>query len=405
MRALVLIGLSHKSAGIGLMERFSSFGGGDALARDLCGLFRESLSLSTCNRTEVYLFAPDFEDKRDALLELFERYSRLDRAEFLPSLYVKSSLACVRHLFRVICSLDSAVLGENEIVGQVRASFKGASEAGHLGPILDRLFAAALSLSRRVRTETQISANPLSLPLIALRAAAEMGVVSADSSVLLVGAGQVANSCLKALQSFGFAELNVVNRSWQSAQRMLDNFNLRAGVFGLGDLPQLAAKSDILLSAVSVKDYVLGASSFVSAGSRGSFMADFSLPRSLDPALASLGGVTLLNLEDLKGIALENRAKRLGELESVNTHIDFAIDSYLQWFNSLSLVPLIKERKRELNSIGDKELSLFRRHSLKCLSQEQFSAVERLAGRILAKAFNMDLMAIKGARRVPYGVD
>ncbi len=319
MARIVSIGLSHKTAPVEQRER-AALGASSARAvlRALGadpGL-RESAALSTCNRTELYAAAdrlgPAEESLRRALLE----HSRIERPQLDRALYVHHDTSAALHLFRVASGLDSMVLGESEIQGQVRAALELASEEGTLGPLLERMFRQALESGKRVRRETRVGAGATSVASVAVELAAGSGGLIGRRALLL-GAGDVAEATARALLGRGLSEVVVANRTTATAGAVAARFGGR-GV-GFDRLPAELRAADIVISSTDAPHRILNhaqvTQAMASRPGRPLLLIDIAVPRDIDDAVGELEEVTLYDIDDLESVVEANLNGRRHEAE------------------------------------------------------------------------------------------
>ncbi|MEA2278266.1 MAG: glutamyl-tRNA reductase [Solirubrobacteraceae bacterium] len=315
----IAVGLSHRTAAIGQRERAAlAEPAARAVLRALLagGVVREAAVLSTCNRVELYAAADDLDAARDELLAAHAAHAALPARELAAAGYVHRDEAAARHLFRVAASLDSMVVGESEIQGQVRAARDLAADEGALGSLLGELFGHALAAGRRVRARTHVGAGAVSLSSVAVELArARLGDLRPRRAAL-IGAGRTAEATARALAGAGVQRLVVVTRGAQ-APALCDR--LGATAVGLEDLPRALALADIVVSATSAPQPIVGVDDVRRAcrarAGRPLVLIDLAVPRDVDPAVAHLDGVLLYDLDRLEGVAATNRRARGRESE------------------------------------------------------------------------------------------
>ena len=333
------VGLSHHTAGVSLRERFAVDGA--ALAGTLDALrehapLHEAVLLSTCNRVEVYGLAGDASEAARACAEFLQRSAGVD-AEF----YRRDMADGVRHLFRVVSGLDSMVVGETEILGQVKDAYAAALERGTTGAALNRLFQQAFRVAKQVRTETGITRGSVSVGSVAVDLA---GKIFGDLSlcrVLLLGAGEAGARVARSLQSRGVRSLVISNRTFDRAAELASELGGMALHFdhwchALGD-------ADIIVSCTASRGRVLSAGDMTpllaARGDRPLFLVDLAVPRDFDPALNDLDGVYLHDLDSLQAMAQQGMAGREGEIEHCEKLIAEHIEEFLEWVRQRGTLP------------------------------------------------------------------
>ncbi len=319
---LLLLGLSHRTAPLELRERYAVDDPQPALVKlARSDEIEEAVVLSTCNRVEVLAATNDLEAARVRLRSFFERELAPEQAararELEGALYELHDSAAVRHTFRVACSADSQVVGEPQILGQVKDAYRAAVASGACGPILSRLYQRAFATAKRVRNETRIAERPISVARVAVQLAEQIFESLADKTALLVGAGEMIELALEALVKSGLAAVRVANRTPARAAALAAKFG--ASAHGLGELPRLLAQSDVVLTCIGGHEPILAAPVFAAAlrerREQPIFAIDIGVPRNIDPAANRLEGVYLYDLDDLQGVARANAEERRREGE------------------------------------------------------------------------------------------
>lgn len=345
--SLVAMGISHKTASID--ERQRAAVAEDAIAATLQEIVAangvsEALLLSTCNRVEVYVEAKSDRLGAEALQAFFGR-SMGD--SFDPhSFYLHRGMDAVQHVLRVVSSLDSQVLGEAQILGQMRGAFEQAQAAGTCGEVLTELFKRVLGLGKRVRTETNIGSDSVSLSTVAHRVACEAVEDLSQARVLLVGAGEMARLSARYLLDAGVGELLVASRTPAHAQEFAAEFGVC--VVPLQDRYEEAARCDIVFAMTSAEEPVIChdelARAREAAGTTGLALTfiDEAVPRDVEPACAELAGVRVYDLEALGAVIDEGLAMRMGAVPAVERLVDEAEQGFLSWMQERLVVPTVK---------------------------------------------------------------
>jgi glutamyl-tRNA reductase len=403
---LVLVGTSYQKAPVELREllaydrelRRSAL---DRLSAD----GSESGVLSTCNRTEVYLAAPDEEEAEKRVYAELAALSGLSESELAPALYTLTDQAAALHLFRVAGGLDSMVPGEAQILGQVREAYGGAREAATAGPILHRLFRQALRVGKRVRTETAIGENPASVSSAAAELAERVFDDLAGKRILLVGAGKTADLTAANLISRGVGEIVIANRSLERAEALARRFTGRA--VGLDRVEEELEHADVVVASTSSQGYVLSAEQAARAlrrrRGRPVFFIDIAVPRDLDPAINELEGCYLYDIDDLDRVVAESVAGRREEAMRAEAIVSLEADDFRAWQLSLDVVPAIASLRARAEAIRRAELQRAERR-LGSLSPSQRRAVESLTTQIVAKLLHQPTVRMKEAAAAADGV-
>ncbi|MCC6224314.1 MAG: glutamyl-tRNA reductase [Thermoleophilia bacterium] len=402
---LVLVGTSHHHAPVELRERlaFDAAGAG-ALAASLAAGGGEAVALATCNRVCLYLAHADADRARDRARAELEQLSGLDRAELEPALYAKTDVGAALHLFRVAAGLDSMVPGESQILGQVRAAFEAADRHGAAGPVLHRLFRQARHAGKRVRHETAIAENPASVSSAAAGLAARVFDDLGSCTVLLVGAGKMAELAAANLLARGVGGLVVANRSPERARSLAERHGGRA--VGLDSIESELAGADVVIASTGSRGLVLTAERVERAlrGRRGRpvFFIDIAVPRDLDPAINELDGCYLYDIDDLERVVAESVAGRREEAARAEAIVREEAEAFDAWQRTLDVVPAIAGLRRRAEEIRIAELARARAR-LTGLSPRELTAVESLTAQIVNKLLHAPTVRLKEAATAPDG--
>jgi glutamyl-tRNA reductase len=353
---IVLVGLSHRTAPLELRERVSFTMEQARRAADELrsrGLMEETLVLSTCNRSEVYGVPPEATHECAPVLSSFLSEFHSIRPDVLNGvLYQQYDRAAVRHLFRVSAGLDSLLLGEAEILGQVREAYRFAHEHGATGPVLNRLFQSALETGKRVRTETELGTRPMSVAAAGVKLAERIFGKLADRSALVLGAGTISEQVVATLRDRGIAHLEVMNRSRERADALAQQFGGR--VVEWGHWEAALAQPDVVVSSVGSEEPVLLRSTLQGAmaarGNRALFLMDLGVPRNVEPAASDVYNLYVYNIDELTEIVQQNRQARESEVPKAEGIVEEHVGKFLSWQASVELVGLVdalRSRVRE----------------------------------------------------------
>ncbi len=361
---IVLVGLNHRTAPVELREKVSfTVDQARRAAEELRtrGILEETLVLSTCNRSEVYGVPPESVSGTAVALSAFlSAFHAMQPDELHSSLYHHHDRDAVRHLFRVAAGLDSMLLGEVEILGQVREAYRAAQEYGATGPVLNRLFQGALEAGKRVRSETQLSARPMSVASAGIKLAERIFGKLQERAALVLGAGAISEQVVSQLSNRGVGRLFVMNRSKNRAEEMAGRFGGR--VLAWAEWEAALPQPDIVVSSVSAEEPVLRrevvAKAMAARGNRALFLMDLGVPRNVDPAAADLYNVYLYNIDDLTDIVEQNRRSREEEVPRAEAIVEEHIGKFLSWQASVELgdvlealrTRLVEERRAYLQS-------------------------------------------------------
>lgn len=398
---ICMIGMNHKTAPVGIRENFSlnDENISELLQRLHSVDIKEAVCISTCNRVEVYLVSDEAWQTIEEVIKIFEEISSLSRENFESSLYKKYSIDAVHHLLSVTSSLDSMVVGENEIIGQVKDAYKQSAELKSTGQILNRLFHQAFNTAKRVRTETEIAKNPLSVAYIATELAKSIFEDLSRKKALLIGAGEMGELILKYLTKYNVNDITIANRSFHNAERIANNINIEAHIITLDDIKATTNEFDIIISSLSSPNYIITPETTRNAikkrKNRPLFLIDISVPRSIDPEISKLDNVFLYNIDDLKSIADENLKSRLKEVELAKHLIKSDTEEFYEWYEGLAIVPIIVNIQKKFEEIREIELDKYKRKKLKHLQQDDLTIIEELTKQIMKKILHNPIMYLK----------
>ncbi len=399
--SVVVVGLNHRTVPLDLLERMTV--PSSLLPKALADLtsrehVTEAVVLSTCNRIEVYAFAEKFHGAYQDIRNFFAEVSHVAPEEFsdhLTSLYDGDA---ARHLFSVASGLDSAVLGEHEILGQVRTAWEVSSAEGAVGPVLNPLFRHALEVGKRVRTETAISRNITSVSQAAVAMATDRLGGLEGRQVLVVGAGEMGEGLARALHSGGVAGIRVANRTWDRAVEVAERLG---GVpVRLDDLPHHLAEVDVLLTSTGASAVILEHGDLASVvgerHGRELLVVDIAVPRDVDPAAGEIEGVTLLDMDDLREFAEVGIRERQREVTAVQAIVDAELDRYVDESTARSVAPLVASLRSRGDLVRSGELERLAAR-LGDLDDRQREAVEALAAGIVGKLLHEPTVRMKDA--------
>ncbi|MCL7744025.1 glutamyl-tRNA reductase [Guyparkeria hydrothermalis] len=357
--SLIAFGVNHKTAPVDVRERIAF--GPDRVQEALkdliddCGA-REAAIVSTCNRTEIYTHS---ECLVDALVEWLATSHRMSPETLRPYIYAHTDESAIRHLMRVACGLDSMVLGEPQILGQIKDAFTLAQDANALGPILGRLFQNTFAVAKQVRTDTQIGASPVSVAFAAVSLARQIFGSLEEKTALLIGAGETIELCARHLQSAGLSRVIVANRSIERAHMLAEQYE--GSAIGLGDIPAHLHRADIVISSTASSLPVLGKGAVEQAirerKRRPIFMVDIAVPRDIEPQVGKLQDVYLYTVDDLKTVIDEGQRSRREAAEQAEEIIEVQVEHFLQWVQLQTGAELIRNYRQRAEQMRDETLA------------------------------------------------
>jgi len=358
---LVCLGLSYRTAPVELRQQL----GGLVPSADRCPAVQELVPLSTCYRVELYAhMAPNVPNARATLVEMLAAAHDVDRDALDDHLYVFTGDEAVRHLYGVACGLDSLVLGETEILGQVGGALEAADGAGTAGPVLRLLFESAVRAGRRARAETRIGASPATASTMGLALARETLGDLRGCRVLVVGLGPVGLQALKALRSQGVTQIGVANRS----RRLADEAAATAGgrAFGLDELRVALAWADVVVSATGAPETVIGrddvAAALAERPERPLVLIDLAVPRDVDPAAGRVPGARVFDVDDLRAGLDSAAAARAREVPRVEAVVAGEAARFARRRRELDVEPSVTDLRRRADAIRERELERTLRH-------------------------------------------
>ena len=345
------LGLNHHTAPLTMREKvvFQVERLGEALGEAKRVLAPEAAILSTCNRTELYLSGEWQDEKRAAVATWLAKYHSVDPRELAPCLYTLPREQAVRHAFRVASGLDSMVLGEPEILGQMKEAVRSAEAAGTLGAVLNKLFQRSFAVAKEVRSTTQLGAHSVSMAAASVKLAARIFPSLKDQKVLFIGAGEMIELCATHFAAQGPARITVANRTLERAETLARRFNARA--IELRELAAQLHEHDIVVSSTASSLPILGKGMVERALKARRrlpmFMVDLAVPRDIEPEVGELDDVFLYTIDDLKGIVQGNLDARRSAVEQAEVIIDTQVGQFMHWMQVRQTVPLIRALREQ----------------------------------------------------------
>ena len=398
---LVVVGMNHRTAPLEVRERFAVADPAPHLAKLVAsGEIDEAVLLSTCNRVEVVTLTRQLDAARHRLRSFFRR-DLAGEASLAPGTSLDGMLfeyvdgAAMGQVFRVAASLDSMVVGEPQILGQMKDAYRAAVGAGACGPILSRLFQSAFAAAKRVRSETRIGERPVSVARVAVDLARQIFESFEDKTALLVGAGEMIEAALEALRGEGVSAIRVANRTRAHAETVAARF--AATSHGLEELPSLLAQADVVLTCIAGDAPVLGVSQFAEAlrarRGRPIFVIDIGVPRNVDAGVNRLDSVYLYDIDDLAGVAAANAEERRHETTLAEAIVLEEQQRFDGWLAALKAVPTIRHLRARAEAIRQGELQ--RSLQRLGLDEGQRQGVEALTRSIVNKLLHAPVSRLR----------
>lgn len=399
MLKIVVVGLSYKTSPVELREKFS-FSKTSLLPSTEHLLENDHLHecciISTCNRVEIYAVTDDEDICENDIFEFLCEYSNLPVDSFKQNLYSLRGSDAVRHIFRVASGMESMVIGEPQILGQVKEHYKTAFENQKTGLILNRLFNKTFFIAKKIRTETSIASQAISVSYLAVELAKRIFEDLNKRSVMLVGTGDMSELAAKHLISSGIKDLYITSRNINNAISLAERLNGNA--FKIEELFYYLNKVDILITATGSSDYIIKADhikeSLKLRKNEPMFFIDIAVPRDIDPKINSISGVYLYDIDDLKGVSEENLKFRKQSINEAEQLVANAESNFTKWMQSLKVFPTIVDLKNRFEKIKEEELEKTLR-KLEGLDPKQQETVEKLASSLIGKLLHKPITNLK----------
>src|SRR5919197_1948447 len=396
---IVVVGLRHKTTPVELRERLY-FADSD-LEEPLEKLAPytdggERVILSTCNRVELYSTVSHLAHGSARLQQFLSDYHGMPLDEFQPYLYAHLSEAALGHLFRVVSSLDSLVVGEPQISAQVKEAFAIARRANATGPLFNQIFERAFAVAKRVRTETRIGEHAVSVSYAAVELAKKIFQDLAAKTVLIIWAGEMAELTARHLMSQGVRHLLVANRNLERAMDLAGQ--LQGQGVALAELPTYLHRADIVVSSTGAPQPIIGRADVQGAlklrKNRPMFFIDIAVPRDIDPAVNDLDNVYLYDIDDLRYVVEENLKARQREAALGEAMIEREVEEVLRWLDEQEVVPAVIGLRRKAEAIRNQELAkLFAKHG--AFSEVERDAIAAMASSIINKLLHAPIVRLK----------
>lgn len=358
--AFLALGINHKTASVAVRERVAFTP--EQLVEALQQLCRHTASqgaaiLSTCNRSELYLEQDQL--SAEAVLAWLADYHQLSLEDLRACAYIHQDESAVRHMMRVACGLDSMVLGEPQILGQMKSAYAVAREAGTVGPLLGRLFQATFSTAKQVRTDTAIGENPVSVAFAAVSLAKQIFSDLHRSQALLIGAGETITLVARHLYEQGVKRIVVANRTLERASLLAEQFGAHAVL--LSEIPQELVNSDIVISSTASQLPILGKGAVERALKQRKhkpiFMVDIAVPRDIEPEVGELDDVYLYSVDDLHDVIAENLKSRQGAAQAAEELVGVGTEDFMLRLRELAAVDVLRAYRQQAERLRDDELA------------------------------------------------
>ena len=396
---IIVVGLNHNTADVEVREKVafneSRLEEGLRKFRELPEV-EEAVILSTCNRVELYANVKDTVKASESIKTFLSEFHDINRALLDKALYIYDDVNAIRHIFKVASSLDSMVIGEPQILGQLKEAFEIALEKKMTGILLNRLMKKAISVAKRVRRETRIAENAVSISFAAVELAKKIFTDLSEKVFMLLGAGEMAELAARHLMRNGVKEVIVANRSYSRACELAKEFTGRP--VKLDNFLQEMVHSDIVICSTGAPHYILLKDQMQRVmkdrKQRPVFLIDISVPRNIDPKINDLDNVYLYNIDDLQGIVDTNMFERKKEAEKAEKIIEEEIEPFLKWLSSLDSVPTIVALRERAEEIKREEFEKLM-NRFPDMEEGQKKAIEYMASAIMNKLIHPPTVALK----------
>jgi glutamyl-tRNA reductase len=385
----LMVGLNYRTAPVEIREKLTF--DPDSIAQAMKELkgkksILENIIVSTCNRTEIYAVVDQLHTGRYYIKDFLSQWFGIDKEEFTPYLSIVEDEGAVEHLFHVTCGLNSMVVGETQILGQVRSSFLSAQEKRTSGTVFNHLFKQSITLAKRAHSETEIGSNAVSVSYAAVELSKKIFGDLTNKNVLILGAGKMGELAVQNLHGSGVGKVTVMNRTFEKAQNLAEKFQGEAKT--IEELQCALVEADIMISSTGAKGYVITKEMMQDVErmrkGRPLFMVDIAVPRDLDPGLADLESVFLYDIDDLEGIVEANLQERKVAAEEIELMIESEIVEFKNWLNTLGVVPVISALRnkalaiqaetmesieRKIPNLSDRERKVLNKHTKSIINQ------------------------------------
>jgi glutamyl-tRNA reductase len=399
MVKIINIGMNHETAAVGLRELFAT--GSDTISKTLAymrelDLIREGLFLSTCNRIEALFTTDSADEAKKSILSLMSKTANVPEKELVSSIYIFENTDAVRHIMRVAASLDSMVVGEPQILGQVKEAYVQATREKTSGVIINRLMHRSFHAAKRVKTETEICEAAVSISYSAVELAKKIFHMLEGKKVLVIGAGEMAELAAKHLIAQGVSSVVVANRTFERAVQVAELFDARPVSFE--EIETQLVDVDIVLTSTASAEYVITypqvKNAFKKRRNRPLFFIDIAVPRDVQPEVNNLENVYVYDIDDLRGVIELNKAQRQQEAIKAERIIQEEVFKFEKWFKTLEVVPTIVSLKDKVEDIIQTELKKSY-SSFSDLSPDQIESIQTLMRSIAEKIINDPILYLK----------
>ena len=397
---IAMIGLNFKTAPVEIREVLAVPSGALPAALEHLGLLdvAEGILLSTCNRTEVYAVGREVDELYSELIRYLAEMGKIaDPDRLIPHLYRHCDTGAVEHLFRVSCGLDSMVIGETQILGQVRDAYLSSDSAGTVGKVFHQLFEQAIAVGKRAQTETRIGQNAVSVSYAAVELAKKVFRSLDGRRCMAIGAGETAKLTVKHLQASGVRDIVIANRTLERAEKLADLIGGTAVT--MADVGKYLQHVDVVISSTGAPGYVLTRSQVAEAvrhrRGRPIFLFDIAVPRDIDPEIGQLDGAFLYDIDDLQAVINANLQERAEEAKLAERIVVEEMEKFDAWLASLEVIPTIRMLRDKVDTIRQGELARAM-NRLPDLTDRERAVIEAMTVSLVNKILNAPTQHLKG---------
>ncbi|MBW1650338.1 MAG: glutamyl-tRNA reductase [Deltaproteobacteria bacterium] len=401
MRHIILIGLNHNTAPVELRETIA-FSDQQLKQALLCLKNKQGIEevfiLSTCNRVEILAAVSDMQSAIKSIENFFSEKKDIDFKKIKEFFYIYFNKKAAKHIFMVSAGLDSMILGEPQILGQIKVAYRAAVEQKTAGPILNRLIHKAFFTSKKIRTETGIGSHAVSISYAAVELAKKIFGEIEDKTLLLIGAGEMAELAVEHLKGKRVTDIYVANRTFKNGVALAKKFGGRA--LKLEEVPSALEIVDIVIASTAASEFIIFKKEVKNIirlrRNRPIFFIDIAVPRNIDPDINGLANLYLYDIDDLRGVIEGNKELRSKEAVKAERIVEEAVITFLNWYESLDINQVISALKSKLDAIGDAELKKTLA-SLKHLSSKDIEALSVMTASFINKVLYDPILFLKSA--------
>ncbi len=405
---VIVFGINHKTAPVNVREKLSipdkAIPEHIRLLKGKAPQVIEEVILSTCNRVEIYARVQDVKQGVEEIKKFLCDYHEISRDELEVSTYVYALEEAVEHLFKVASSLDSMVVGEPQILGQVKTAYKAARELNATGSVLNNLFERSFSVAKRVRTETAIAENAVSVSYAAVELAKKIFGELDGKTVMLIGAGEMIELAARSLVSCGVKTVLVSNRTYERAVSLATELNGEAIKFD--DLYDELKRCDIIISSTGAPHFVvkkeLAEKVIGERNNRPMFFIDIAVPRDIEPTVNEIDNCYVYDIDDLKEVVEANMAEREKEAKKAEAIVHLEVSQFLVWLNHLEVAPAIATLRKKAEEIRLSEVAKTLR-KLDSISDEEKESIEKMTSAIVNKLLHSPIVSLKKEAEKEHG--